>query len=189
MEIIDIKDYFKISDDHSEVRGFIEVKDNDGNTIFVKENMITERGRQYIKNKIATSLFKDNIVDDSKLDPNIRFYGMLFGKNGSITTPDMEKLIEPVPSELNGQNDDDKLFFKIGGKNNSYAAYTLTSKIDKERVIQFQLSINTTVDTTVPILREAGLFLSDKSMFSRVAFAPLTLKSGNSYTINYYIYF
>jgi hypothetical protein len=185
MENIDIKDYFKISDDHSEVRGFLEVKDDKGRTIFIKENMVTLAGRQYIKDHVYNSLFDITSNNTTKLQ------SINFGKDGRITTSDMEALQSQV----------DYLTFNIGSTTQTaddagvsvYYEINSVNSSDSDCNIKISIALKD-ISGNIPILREAGLFLYDevtkkKTMFSRVAFAPLTLKSSNTYTINYYIYF
>ena len=174
MEIIDIKDYFKISDDHSEVRGFIEVKDSDGNTIFVKENMITETGREYIKKLVYAGFGYTS--DESRT-----LHSIHFNKDGGITNSS--------DTELHGTSTTDDIVFLLNqeGPSNGYT-YSITVT-DNARSLRFSIDITDIPAENSIVFREAGLFLDNGDMFSRVAFAPLTLKTGNTYKINYYIYF
>lgn len=179
METIDIKDYFKISDDHSEVRGFLEVKDKHGRTVFIKENMVTTSGRKFIRDMCYNAFTKKDTITTSY------FNSLSFGSNGSITTTNMENLVNPIENmnfELCNTS-------KFAGD----LAYTLGMTYNDNN-IKLELTIIDIVNGASYVLREAGLFLYDEAtekdvMFSRVAFAPLTLKSDNLYTINYYIYF
>lgn len=50
-----LRDYFKIDDDHSKIRGFVFVHDEDGKIIVKKENMIVKSGRKMIMNAITGS--------------------------------------------------------------------------------------------------------------------------------------
>lgn len=50
---INLRDYFKIDDSHSKIRGFLVVKDENGNILVKKENMIVKSGRKLILNAIT----------------------------------------------------------------------------------------------------------------------------------------
>lgn len=71
---INLRDYFKIDDSHSKIRGFLIAKDEDGNILVKKENMIVKSGRALIlntlldsENKLKLKELKAKISEDSRL--------------------------------------------------------------------------------------------------------------------------
>ena len=174
--VYDINDYVSVNDDVASIHGYVVLTDEDGKTLFKKHNMIVKNGRDAIKTFVFNSMFDVKGINDTD---NLKFNCVKFGNDNSITQSDKNELysetiltiykngtIEPV-SIGDGEiqiNSDDSRSIKI------------TSI--------FKLGGNS--DT---VISEAGLFLNNGNMFSRVAFAPLTIRANTQYTLNYYIYF
>ena len=157
--VYNLKDYVNVNDDHSSIRGYVVMTDENGKTLFAKNNMIVKKGREIIQNCVAESVF-------GKGEGNTLIFSTIkFGDRNDVTKSDNTNL--------------------HGKECLSYEK----SKIDistGDRCIILKTTI-TQIDNDT-IISEAGLFCGE-TMFSRVAFAPLTIRTGTTYTLNYYIYF
>ena len=163
--VYNLKDYVNVNDDHSSIRGYVVMTDENGKTLFAKNNMIVKAGRDIIKNCVANSVFEKG--DGNKLT----FSAIKFGDKNDIT-----------------KSDDTNLH---GNKCLEYEKGNIDISTG-ERCIILKTSINLQDDKSDTIISEAGLFCGEKeaeTMFSRVAFAPLTIRTNTTYTLNYYIYF
>ena len=163
--VYNLKDYVNVNDDHSSIRGYVVMTDENGKTLFAKNNMIVKKGREIIQNCVAESVF-------GKGEGNtLTFSEIKFGDKNDVTKSD--------DTDLHG---------------NECLTYE-KSKIDisnGDRCIILKTTITLTDEDVDTIISEAGLFCGEKeaeTMFSRVAFAPLTIRTGTAYTLNYYIYF
>ena len=159
--VYNLKDYVNVNDDHSSIRGYVVMTDENGKTLFAKNNMIVKAGRDIIKNCVANSVFE-------KGDGNeLTFSDIKFGDKNDITKSDDTELHGNMCLEYKKDNID----ISTG-----------------DRCIILKTTITPTDNDNDTIISEAGLFC-DKTMFSRVAFAPLTIRTNTTYTLNYYIYF
>lgn len=173
MKNIEVKDYFKIDDSHSKIRGFVFLYDENNNIIFKKENMIVKNGRKAILN----SAFSGNTITFSKLS---------FGLNSKITEPDTES--------LNKKNENTNI--TLTKSNTSLTEGDIKNSkenigkyfIDSENLqINIKAKLNGNVDNE-GTYSEMGLFLDD-TLFSRVVFPAFPLSEKHQYFIDYYIYF
>lgn len=160
---INIRDYFKIDDSHSKIRGFVFAYDENGNLVFTKENMIVKEGRKLIFNAIT-----GGTAFNAK---------GLTAKVGSGTN-----MTEETSTGLNNKIADEKIEI-IDGKDSP------ETKTDSELYIKFSFSVKpkSTISEQIEI-SELGLF-NGETMFSRLVFQPYKLTNGSTLTFNYYIYF
>ena len=161
--VYDINDYVSMNDNVASIHGYVVLTDEDGKTLFKKHNMIVEAGREVIKNAVLNCIFNGDSTNFPK------FKAIKFGNNNDIT--------RSSDGNLRGDS-------IITSKN--------TSTIDGDNTRCIKVTTKISSDTST-VISEAGIFLeNDKKeevMFSRVAFAPLTIRTGTEYTLNYYIYF
>lgn len=75
----ELRDYFKIDDSHSKIRGFVVITDENGNVLVRKENMIVKSGREMIFSAITS--------DSNNFD--MRGLKALASPKSGLTTEDM----------------------------------------------------------------------------------------------------
>ena len=166
--VYNLKDYVNVNDDQSSIRGYVVMTDENGKTLFAKNNMIVKKGREIIQKCVAKSVF-------GKGEGNtLTFSTLKFGDKNDVTKSDNDKL---HGNECLKDNKNIKIDISTG-----------------DRCIILKTTIALTDDDNDTIISEAGLFCKDTDnnkdiMFSRVAFAPLTITTKTTYTLNYYIYF
>ena len=159
--VYNLKDYVNVNDDHSSIRGYVVMTDENGKTLFAKNNMIVKAGREIIQKCVAKSVF-------GKFDGNIPAFDTIkFGDKNDITKSDDINLHGNMCLEYKNSNID-------------------ISTGDRCIVLKTTILLNDGNSDT--IISEAGLFCGE-TMFSRVAFAPLTIRTNTTYTLSYYIYF
>lgn len=157
---INIRDYFKIDDSHSKVRGFVFAYDENGNLVFTKENMIVKEGRKLIFNAITSG----TLFDARKLTAKV-------GSGTNMTEETSTKLGNEIIENID-----------ISGT-------TTEIKTDSELYIKFSFSVNPKSTISEPIeISELGLF-NGNTMFSRLVFQSYTLTNGSTLKFDYYIYF
>lgn len=158
---LELKDYFKIDDSHSRIRGFLVVKDEDNKIIIKKENMIVKSGRKMIL---------DGITGKSTL--NIKSPTVKFSSDATLSSADMSSLNEVIDdvtvtvSCTDEDVNDTDLWIK----------YTILIDYDKSPV------------PNKTVVNSLGLFFGDK-LFSRVVFDSIGLSNNRKLTFTYYIYF
>jgi len=162
-EKIEIKDYFKIDDSHSNIRGFAVLKQDDGTVLFKKENMIVKKGREFILKK----LMGEEVLAEDGITP-VTF------SNGKIEFNNSTEMTTPLDESLKG-SELAPISINFSSSNLSYTDLITT------------ITVSITGETK--IISELGIFLSDDSLFSRVVFEPVSVSSTTSYTLTYYIYF
>jgi len=167
-----INDYISITDSKT-VRGFVVLK-RGNDVIFAKENMIVSDGRKFIrelfiKNGLSETLSYSEQYSEYKLN------ALAFGSSGLAT----ELSTVSLGSEISGKR------------------VLLTENVvdlpTGEMYILFKGAINIAEDLDGVIIRELGLYLThitqaDK-LFSRIVFDPIPVEPGESYEVEYYIYF
>jgi hypothetical protein len=166
------EDNINISDSSS-VKGYVVMKNSKGETLFKKENMIVQDGRKYIREKfIINSLLSDNSFSSTYTQAfqGYKLSKIGYGSSGLATLLTTTALADPrIYSTLEAQN------IEASG----------TSLF-----IIFKASVVLTESFTI---RELGLFLtkalSEDKLFSRLVFDPISLEAGETYTIDYYLYF
>lgn len=185
--VYDLKEYIKASDSCSPIRGYVVMTDEDGKTLFAKHNMIVEKGRELIRDLVYNNVFYTDVggISTSKKERKAHFSSIKFGNSNDVTKPSDTALHskEPISFNISLTNSINET---ING------GITHISNNNTEKCIHILTNINTTDKTAKLIISEAGLFFtedSDETLFSRVAFAPITINSNHIYTLNYYIYF
>jgi hypothetical protein len=165
--------------DSDRIRGVVVLKKPDGTVVFKKENMIVQTGRQFIrenfvKNGLPTA-FSDRFA--RTLDGYILTH-MGFGRDGSATTFGMTSLVnEKTPTSTS----------RTALNQNTVVAGP------GEMFIVFKATLNNVLQSDAYTAQELGLFLtktdSPDLLFSRISFDPIPVSSGESYEVEYYIYF
>ena len=177
INVYDLKDYAMINDSCSSIRGYVVMTDEHGKTLFAKNNMIVKTGRKYIKQALFNSCFSSGTYTIPE------FKTIKFGNNNSVTKPE--------DTTLKGMIDENKLNITTTVIKADEGDILADGSI--KIIIKSDISLNNSEDI---IISEAGLFFYDDSdedtadnMFSRVAFAPVTIRPKTTYILNYYIYF
>ena len=206
--VYDLKEYVSAHDSCSPIRGYVVMTDEDGKTLFAKHNMIVENGRELIRDLVYDNVFYTNINDISKANRTVSFSSIKFGNNNSVTIPSDialhgDKLIsfniirqsisptEDIIKSINMQclNSSTK---KYENKSIADDDLSISNTDGGQRCILISAKIDISDITATPTISEAGLFFNEggtEKLFSRVAFAPITINSNNVYNLNYYIYF
>lgn len=158
----ELRDYFKIDDAHSRIRGFVIIKDSDGNILVKRENMIVKSGRKMIFDLVrgaegSSTIFKsDNIL-------------AAVSSSKTLTTSEMS---------LSGSSilkSDSGISVEISDiSNNETELYTC-----------FTIDVKSTKDNELNSL----VLYSGETLFSRVVFDTIEISANSELTINYYIYF
>ena len=158
---IKIIDSFEIKDSKNYgINGIVSLKDDKGNIIFKKQNMIVEGGR--------TAILKSFRGQSSgKIIGGVIKFGS--GSSSSIVV---------YPS-------DESLGNAISSLDTDLTANNVNFDFE-ERTITINIELN---PNSSELISELGIFLTDITMFSRVIFEEVSLISGTSYTLEYIIYF
>lgn len=161
----ELRDYFKIDDSHSKIRGFVVIRDADGKIIVKKENMIVKSGRQLILNAITGVAAFD-----------MRNLIMMFSENSDFTEED---------TVYNECYFDDKINVAKKTKETNPVIDTT------ECFIKFKAYVTSDEDKS---LNSMGLCLENsednaKTLFSRVVFNTIKLSANSKLELTYYIYF
>ena len=158
---INIKDYFRIDDSHSKIRGFVFAYDENDKIVFHKENMITKTGRKSILNAITGG---------SNL--NLKGLTPALGVGRSMTTPDTATLESIIPSE---HLEISPVTAVVSNTNDLYISFEFTVNMTEAAPTKYEIS-------------ELAL-MNGGSLFSRVVFQPYTLNAETTLKFKYYIYF
>ena len=170
------KDFISITDNKT-VRGFVIVKKGD-TVIFEKENMIVANGRKYIR-----ELFIMNALSSSPGVPlpyQVQYSGyslnrLAFGSSGQASTQETDGLVSEISGKRIVLND------------------SVIEAAPEQLFIKFRGVLNMANEAEGTIVREIGLFLtkpnSTDKLFSRIVFDPIPIEPGESYEVEYYIYF
>lgn len=163
---INLRDYFKIDDSHSKIRGFLIAKDEDGNILVKKENMIVKSGRALIFNAITGGNeldlkdVKAKISEDYKLTTSDMIASDM--NTDDLCADSKNNYSWPVSVNLNSTDLILECTFSVEGFNKNYNANSL------------------------------GLFYGEgdnETLFSRVVFNTIGLSTNRKVTFHYYIYF
>ena len=206
---MNFSDTFNMTD--SVVHGFVVLKDQNGNTIFKKNNMVVKAGRNAVFNKICDSfcnkyellgIDKYSIVDNyrsyaSGNSGNIfsHFSKIAFGNSNKMTMLDTNSI-----NEIALTGDGDSLYtIKIDTEDTEDSAAKKPQLIisfentETYRCIIFEITLNAIEPAE---LTELGLFYKDitdtEHLFSRVVFDPIFCGPNAAITelnLNYYLYF
>lgn len=157
----ELRDYFKIDDSHSRIRGFVIIKDADGRILVKKENMIVKSGRKMIFDLVKGTSTRS-------ISPNVK---ALFSSNAELTISNME--FDDCECIINDMS--------VSVKTPEYDNEELTMlfKINAESTVDYDLN-------SLVLYRENG---SEKELFSRVVFDTIQISASSKLHINYYIYF
>lgn len=165
--------------DSERIRGVVVLKRADGTVVFRRDNMIVQDGRQFIretflKNALPAS-FSDTFV--SSLN-GYKLSHIAFGRDGSATTFGMTSLVnEKTPTST------------------SRTAVSLSTAVagPGEMFVVFKGTLNNSQQSDAYTAQELGLIMtktgSPDLLFSRVSFDPIPVSSGETYEVEYYIYF
>lgn len=155
----ELRDYFKIDDNHSKIRGFLVLKDENGNILIKKENMIVKSGRELILNAITPA----NTRNTNSF--NMRNLSAMVSEDDNLTTPDSTYAnFNPV----------------------SGITTTVESVTVENLCVTF--TIKAECDSGNYNLSSLGLY-HGSTLFSRVVFDKIGLSSNSKLTFTYYIYF
>jgi hypothetical protein len=165
--------------DSDRIRGVVVLKRPDGTVIFRKDNMIVQTGRQFIrenfiKNGLPLALSERFV---KTLDGYILTH-MGFGRDGSATTFSMTSLVnEKTPTSTSRTPLNQNTIVAGPG----------------EMFVVFKATLNNSAQSDAYTAQELGLFLTKEEspdlLFSRISFDPIPVSSGESYEVEYYIYF
>jgi len=162
--------------DSERIRGVVVLKRADGTVVFRRDNMIVQTGRQFIretflKNALPTS-FSSNLT--GTLD-GYKLSHIAFGRDGSATTFGMTSLVDE--------------------RSNDRTAVSQSTTVANpgEMFVVFKGTLNNLQQSSAYTAQELGLILtktgSPDVLFSRVSFDPIPVSSGETYEVEYYIYF
>ena len=152
------------------IKGVVSLIDkNTGKVLFTKHNMITNDGRAYIKNLFITankSLFP-NTEAENRTIAKIKFgQGRVMAKaEDTALNSEMTGAVLDITNE--------------------------TVNIDSEgiQITADVANLKARDDVSASVVSELGIFLSDDTMFSRIAFDPIPYDAESTFTIIYKIYF
>lgn len=162
--------------DSERIRGVVVLKRADGTVVFRRENMIVQNGRQliretFLKNALPAS-FSDNFV--SSLN-GYKLTHIAFGRDGSATTFGMTSLVD--------ERTDDR----------TAVSQSTVVASPGEMFVVFKGTLSNVQQSSAYTAQELGLIMtkagSPDLLFSRVSFDPVPVSSGETYEIEYYIYF
>lgn len=198
----ELRDYFKIDDSHSKIRGFVVIRDADGKILVKKENMIVKSGRQLILNAITGgtgfNMKNDLVMRFSEksffTEETTEFYEEKRDEDGNtiyqkdadgnfITDASGNKIPEKESIFTDGikylvVNEDSSEWVTV-------APNIIGEPNSKDCSITYEVTITSESDKT---LNSMGLCLGD-TLFSRVVFNTIELSANSKLTLTYYIYF
>lgn len=174
---MNIRDNFDLKDSFGP-RGYVIIKKENGEVLFKGKNLIVDGGRKYLKD-----LFVINALggDASATYENYALKYLAFGSSGVATT--LETNIDQFSLPVEGDPS------RIEITPQRYAAG------EGDNYISFEAALNIDTGGTGLTIRELGLFLTDTEstgdpiLFSRVVFDPIPLEPGETYEVDYYLYF
>ncbi len=163
----------------SKIRGIVVIKRKDGTILLKKENAIVRNGRKFIRDKFIAS----GIPALSDFTSELSTYELdmiAFGSSDVATEYDMESLVsQDTESEVTISDESDAVAAESG-----------------TMFIKFSAQMDRTALSTGYTVREIGLVLVDSAvspgpdlLFSRAVFDPITIAPGETYQVEYYLYF
>lgn len=173
-----IEDKVKFTDNIGP-KGYVIMKKSDGTVLFEKENMIVTEGRKYLRELFILNAFPSDfsysneyITESDSTSYKLRRFG--FGSSG-------------IATQL-GSTD---LGTLIGTK------IAVTKEIlEASNGQMYTILKGSLTPSSGSVIRELGLFLGNDAasdtndkLFSRVVFDPIPVEEGETYDIDYYIYF
>jgi hypothetical protein len=161
-------------------RGYVIMKKSDGTILFEKDNMILTEGRKYLRELFIVNALPSDFnytIQYLGIESQYSLRSIAFGSSGIASQLNMTTLQNPI--YINGDT------FKIPIQKEMVEASNGQMFI----VIKGSLTPN-----AGRIIKELGLFLGngtlvEDKLFSRVVFDPIPVEEGETYDIDYYIYF
>jgi hypothetical protein len=185
-----INDYVNISD--SGIKGFVVLKKSDGTVIFKKNNMIVENGRRFLRELFINSLPITQTSTSATAGGetytkefnlfSLKYVG--FGNAGTATIFSQKLLASTTPVFVK-LTEADFLFEGDSGDNRIVIKAKLDNTNAPSGFLAEELGLFLTKEEIVPIA--AGSV--NQALFSRVTFDPIPVASGDTYLLEYYIYF
>lgn len=152
------------------IKGVVSLIDkNTGKVLFTKHNMITNAGRAYIKNLFITA--NDSVFPD--IEKETRTIAKIKFGQGRV-------MAKAEDTALNSYITDADLIIT----NDTVAADSEGIQIAADVA-----NLKARDDAPASVVSELGIFLSDGTMFSRIAFDPIPYDAESTFTIIYKIYF
>jgi hypothetical protein len=150
-------------------KGYVIMKKSDGTVLFEKFNLIVEEGRKYLRELFIVNAFPSDFSYNREYEGySLKSFG--FGSSGVATELDTDNLASLIDNKID-----------------------ITKEILEASNGQMYIVLKGTLTPeSGRVIRELGLFLSDDSndkLFSRVVFDPIPVEAGETYDIDYYIYF
>jgi hypothetical protein len=169
-----IEEQVNITD--SKVRGVVVVTKKDGTIVLKKENMIVQNGRKFIRDKFAAA----GIAGQSAFSTLLSNYSL-----SHLSFGNSPKATEYTMTALDGEIDDTARV-PLSASNTVIEANSM--------FIRFRAELSRVDKTTGYAATEVGLFITSTGdttglLFSRAVFDPITIGPGETYEIDYYIYF
>lgn len=173
---MNIQDKLTVSD--SKIGGYIVVTDSSGRVVLRKDNMILENGRKFIRDKFIAN----GIRAMSSYAGTYGAYSMThiaFGNDASVSIPTMTSLVSEVTR--------------------SEITESIVRAVDNSLQVQFRAIVDRTESIDGLNISEIGLVIKEldingeetlnETLFSRVVFDTIPVAAGETYEVNYYIYF
>jgi hypothetical protein len=168
---MELKDFLNISD--SKIRGVVVMKNSNGKIIFERENMIVQSGRKFVRDVFVRNAIPA-LANFAGLS-NYKLTHIAFGNSDVITEYTMTSLqSEGIRIPINETN---------------------TTVEESTMFMKFRGSVNRSDSQSGYTVRELGLVLTNPDneqqdqLFSRIVFDPITIAPGESYEVEYYVYF
>ena len=177
----------KLPINDSLVHGFVVARDDNGDIIFKKSNMVVNNGRDSIIALINNTMFNTEAGNAFKTFSKIKF-----GSNYSMTTPETDSITlingayqYVISTEEDEKKDDISTTEK---EKKAYCKYDESNK-------RFKISIDVEAKDTPAEIRELGLYFknnnNEEHLFSRVVFDPIFCGANaaiSKFTMTYYVY-
>lgn len=182
MQKIKVTDTFRVSDKKGAgpVKGLVVLRNDKGEIIFKKNNLVVKAGRKIIKQLF----FKSLAIGDTTETQVYYTPSIIIGSGTTVTTEDT--------GTLDFQN---SIKLSIGDLSNTSDFVNNSPDASDDIYIQFTVNIKGS-GTTAINMSELGICLNQKDattetdiLFSRIVFDPLPFTSSNNYQLEYYLYF
>jgi hypothetical protein len=193
---------------NSPIKGRVIIRKSDGTIILDKDNMVVEVGRRFLKELFINSLVKKESTvysNEGIIEPSTDGSTSLLGGGNSTYTREFDGYFlnyvgfgdsgtatEFNATDLYGVN---KVYFSLKITDTPKIIFPLDST---NLSVSFKAEIDNTRSLTGFLAEELGLFISKKTLpglvetkklFSRIAFDPIPVSSGDRYEIEYFLYF
>jgi len=183
---INIKDYFKVDDSHSRVRGFVVMRKENGDIVFAKENMIVKTGRTAIFNAVTSGT-------------DISFTKIVYGSGSQLPVEGdtaLKNAISAYSTDLTSTSTINKIYDAnddldavLTADANGMVQTNVMETSASNLYIRFCSTITGTAVNTSAYIRELGIICGTDTLFSRIVFEGIPISSSTTYYLTYYIYF